>query len=114
MVSSPKPIAPTVNATPPSHIRPTSQGKGSSSVVPAPAASDDDGDDDDDRDGGIELADFGDFDYDAVKADDGAELWLVRAPSTVRPRRRLLFRSRSRSRSYPPPPSFFSSNIYLL
>jgi hypothetical protein len=28
---------------------------------------------------------FGDFDYDAVKADEGAELWLVRAPTSVRP-----------------------------
>ncbi|KAI9445754.1 hypothetical protein BJY52DRAFT_1314975, partial [Lactarius psammicola] len=27
--------------------------------------------------------DFGEFDYDAVKADEGAELWLVRAPTTV-------------------------------
>jgi hypothetical protein len=28
---------------------------------------------------------FGEFDYDAVKADEGAELWLVRAPIAVRP-----------------------------
>ena len=28
---------------------------------------------------------FGEFDYDAVKADEGAELWLVRAPTAVRP-----------------------------
>ncbi len=28
--------------------------------------------------------DFGEFDYDAVKADEGAELWLVRAPTVVR------------------------------
>lgn len=27
---------------------------------------------------------FGDFDFDAVKAEEGAELWLVRAPSSVR------------------------------
>jgi len=27
---------------------------------------------------------FGDFDYDAVKAEEGAELWLVRAPSSVK------------------------------
>jgi len=27
---------------------------------------------------------FGEFDYDALKADDTAELWLVRAPSAVR------------------------------
>jgi len=27
---------------------------------------------------------FGDFDYDAVKADEGAELWLVRAPTSVK------------------------------
>ncbi|KAH9056787.1 hypothetical protein EDB87DRAFT_1566059 [Lactarius vividus] len=27
---------------------------------------------------------FGEFDYDAVKADEGAELWLVRAPTAVR------------------------------
>ena len=37
------------------------------------------------HDGIIEWGDYGDFDYDAVKADDGVELWLVRAPSTVRP-----------------------------
>ena len=29
--------------------------------------------------------DFGEFDYDAVKAEEGAELWLVRAPNEVRP-----------------------------
>jgi hypothetical protein len=29
--------------------------------------------------------DFGEFDYDAVKAEEGAELWLVRAPIAVRP-----------------------------
>ena len=41
---------------------------------------------DHDHDGIIESADdFGDFDYDAVKADDGVELWLVRVPSAVRP-----------------------------
>lgn len=28
--------------------------------------------------------DFGEFDYDAVKADEGAELWLVRAPTAVK------------------------------
>ena len=28
--------------------------------------------------------DFGEFDYDMVKADEGAELWLVRAPTAVR------------------------------
>jgi len=28
---------------------------------------------------------FGDFDFDTVKAEEGAELWLVRAPSSVRP-----------------------------
>jgi hypothetical protein len=33
----------------------------------------------------IESCDYGDFDYDAVKADDGVELWLVRTPSAVRP-----------------------------
>ncbi|KAI9436317.1 hypothetical protein H4582DRAFT_1816817 [Lactarius indigo] len=27
---------------------------------------------------------FGEFDYDAVKADEGAELWLVRAPTAVK------------------------------
>ena len=27
---------------------------------------------------------FGEFDYDAVKADEGAELWLVRVPTGVR------------------------------
>jgi hypothetical protein len=27
---------------------------------------------------------LGQFDYDAVKADEGAELWLVRAPTAVR------------------------------
>jgi hypothetical protein len=41
------------------------------------------------KDGGVLLADydveFGDFDYDAVKADEGTELWLVRAPTSVRP-----------------------------
>jgi hypothetical protein len=35
-----------------------------------------------DFDFGVE---FGEFDYDAVKADEGAELWLVRAPTAVRP-----------------------------
>jgi hypothetical protein len=44
----------------------------------------------DHHDGIIESGDYGDFDYDAVKADDGIELWLVRAPSTVRPRRCFL------------------------
>ncbi len=39
----------------------------------------------DHHDGVIELCDYGDFDYDAVKADDGVELWLVRTPSAVRP-----------------------------
>jgi hypothetical protein len=29
--------------------------------------------------------DFGEFDYDSVKAEEGAELWLVRAPIAVRP-----------------------------
>ncbi|KAF8262759.1 hypothetical protein EI94DRAFT_1687806 [Lactarius quietus] len=28
--------------------------------------------------------DFGEFDYDAVKEDEGAELWLVRAPTAVK------------------------------
>lgn len=28
--------------------------------------------------------DFGEFDYDTVKEDEGAELWLVRAPTAVR------------------------------
>lgn len=65
--------APTVDPTPARVL--ASQG---SSV---PAAEDDDNYDHD----GIESADFGDFDYDAVKADDGVELWLVRAPSMVRP-----------------------------
>jgi hypothetical protein len=47
-----------------------------------------------DHDGIIESGDYGDFDYDAVKADDGVELWLVRAPSTVRPASRcFLFSS---------------------
>lgn len=27
---------------------------------------------------------FGDFDFDAVNAEEGAELWLVRVPSSVR------------------------------
>jgi hypothetical protein len=40
------------------------------------------------KDGGVLLTDydveFGEFDYDAVKADEGAELWLVRAPTSVR------------------------------
>ncbi|KAH9961040.1 hypothetical protein BC827DRAFT_1267790 [Russula dissimulans] len=30
--------------------------------------------------------DFGEFDHDALRADDGAELWLVRAPSAVKAR----------------------------
>ena len=38
----------------------------------------------DHHDGIIESGDYGDFDYDAVKADEDVELWLVRAPSTVR------------------------------
>ena len=43
--------------------------------------------------------DFGEFDYDAVKADEGAELWLVRAPAAVRlvpltPQRILLLRKK--------------------
>src|SRR6267378_3884587 len=29
--------------------------------------------------------DFGEFDYDAVNADEGAELWLVRVPTAVHP-----------------------------
>lgn len=50
------------------------------------AASDSDSDSDRDHDGIIESGDdYGDFDYDAVKADDGVELWLVRVPSAVRP-----------------------------
>jgi hypothetical protein len=57
--------------TPAAHTT-SSQGNG-------PAASSDH------HDGIIESGDYGDFDYDAVKADDGVELWLVRAPSTVRP-----------------------------
>ena len=37
------------------------------------------------------VGDFGEFDYDAVKADDGVELWLIRAPSNVRPHSALAF-----------------------
>jgi len=41
-----------------------------------------------DHDGSIDESGdyYGDFDYDAVKADDGVELWLVRAPSTMKAR----------------------------
>jgi hypothetical protein len=52
---------------------------------------------DHDHDGIIESVDYGDFDYDAVKADDGVELWLVRVPSTVRPVPRPNLRMLSRS-----------------
>ncbi|KAI0042836.1 hypothetical protein FA95DRAFT_1524893, partial [Auriscalpium vulgare] len=30
--------------------------------------------------------DFGEFDYDAVKADEDAELWLVRVPNNIKPK----------------------------
>jgi hypothetical protein len=49
------------------------------------------------KDGGVLLAsydvefDYGAFDYDAVKADEGASLWLVRAPTSVRASLLLLF-----------------------
>lgn len=50
------------------------------SHVSGPAASSD-------HDSIIESGDYyGDFDYDAVKADDGVELWLIRAPSTLKAR----------------------------
>ncbi|KAF8471561.1 hypothetical protein DFH94DRAFT_195514 [Russula ochroleuca] len=66
----------TVNTTTPAaHVA----SQGSSASAPAASDHDDDGDD-------VESGDFGDFDYDAVKADDGVELWLVRAPSTVKAR----------------------------
>jgi len=58
--------------------------------------------DKDSSDGVLALADydveFGDFDYDAVKAEEGAELWLVRAPPSVR----------FCSSSFLPPSRFFS------
>jgi hypothetical protein len=51
---------------------------------------------------------FGDFDYDAVKADEGAELWLVRAPTSVRPA--LFFLSLFYSR-FPGGPFFFLPSL---
>jgi len=75
--------------SPAARVLVASRGSSSSSSVPAgpPSSSSSDPDE-------AELADFGDFDYDSVKADDGVELWLVRAPSNVRPRRfSLPFRS---------------------
>jgi hypothetical protein len=73
-VVSPK-AATVVDLTTPTH------GASQASVPPAspspsPSSSD--------REDIVESGDFGDFDYDAVKADDGVELWLIRAPSTVR------------------------------
>ena len=49
---------------------------------------------------------FGDFDFDAVKAEEGAELWLVRAPSSVRLARFVPAASRptSRARAMPTSP----------
>ncbi|KAF8496848.1 hypothetical protein F5888DRAFT_1614298 [Russula emetica] len=65
------PNSATVNPTPPA-AHTASQGSGHPS-----ASSDHDSIID-------ESGDYGDFDYDAVKADDGVELWLVRAPSTMK------------------------------
>lgn len=42
---------------------------------------------------------FGDFDFDAVNAEEGGELWLVRAPSSVRRHHLSLSLSPSESRS---------------
>jgi len=48
---------------------------------------------------------FGDFDFDAVKAEEGAELWLVRAPSSVRLALFLLLdKHTSRACLHPPSP----------
>ena len=75
--------------TPAAHV--ASQGSSAAAAAAAAASFSDHSGDDDIN--GVESADFGDFDYDAVKADDGVELWLVRAPSTVRPVAFSLFRS---------------------
>jgi len=62
------------------------------------------------KDGGVLLADydveFGDFDYDAVKAeaDEGAELWLVRAPTSVRLSLSLSLSSSFFTYVFTPPP----------
>jgi len=71
-VVSPK--AATVDPTPAARII-ASQSSGSAAASPSSPG----------YDGIIESGDYGDFDHDAVKADDdGVELWLVRAPRTVR------------------------------
>lgn len=61
---------------------PTAASQGSSrptaSFPPSPSSSHD-------QDDIADSGDYGDFDYDAVKADNSVELWLIRAPSTVRP-----------------------------
>jgi hypothetical protein len=67
--------------TPAEHV--ASQGSSAPAAASSPS-SDRDGNGDIDVDG-VESGDFGEFDYDTVQADDGVELWLVRAPSTVRP-----------------------------
>jgi len=73
------PNSATIDRTTPAAAHTASQGSG------RPAASSD-------HDSINESGDYyGDFDYDAVKADDGVELWLVRAPSTVRSRIPVLF-----------------------
>lgn len=87
--------------TPAAHV--ASQGSSAAAAAAAASFSDHSGEDDVN---GVESADFGDFDYDAVKADDGVELWLVRAPSTVRPVAFSLFLSFSLST----PPSLFASS----
>jgi hypothetical protein len=89
------PNSATVDRTTPAASHTTSQGSS------RPAASSDH-----DSDGIIESGDYyGDFDYDAVKSDDGVELWLVRAPSTVRPQRveSRCFLFSSSLRSFVPP-----------
>lgn len=76
-VVSPKTAA-AVDLTTPAHgASQASVPPASPSPSPSPSSSDREEDI-------VESGDFGDFDYDAVKADDGAELWLIRAPSTVR------------------------------
>jgi hypothetical protein len=73
----------------PATVDPTTPAAHTVPQVSDPAASSD-------HDGVIGSGDYyGDFDYDAVKADDGVELWLVRAPSAVRPASRCLLFSLS-------------------
>ena len=90
------PNSATVNPTPPAHTATSSSQpeRNDSDILAAAAAAAASSDHDYDNIVVESGGDYGDFDYDAVKADDGVELWLVRAPSTVR--------MRSLSLSFPP------------